>query len=106
MPFIMETKMDNNKPSDSKTTDLKLMIINPKEIKISDSILLELSIILEMTISKHHITIAKYFVKEYLPSSRILLDESKINEFERYTDGVLIKSQDQLVHFKSNSKPK
>jgi hypothetical protein len=86
MPFVMEIKMDNNKPSDSKTTDLRLMIINPKEIKISDSILLDLSIILEKAISKHHITIAKHFVKEYIFSSRILLDNSKINEFERSTE--------------------
>ena len=85
MPFTLETKQ-GDKSSDSNLTTSKLIIIYPKETKISESILLELSVILEKVTSKQQITVVKHFVKEYVSLSRFLLKNNKIKEFKLYTE--------------------
>ncbi len=84
MPFILGPIIGDNK-TDFDEYDL-LLIVNPKEIKISDSIPLELSIILEKAVSNNQIIVVKHLVKEYLSSSRILISDYKIDAFKRYTE--------------------
>jgi hypothetical protein len=48
--------------------------------------MLELSIIHEMAKSKDQISIIKHFLDEYISLNKNVLDENKINEFERLTN--------------------
>ena len=62
------------------------IVIHPKELRLSDLILLELSIILEKAVLKQQqITITIHFVNEYVSTSKYLLENNKIDHFERLT---------------------
>lgn len=76
IPFTLESQM-------VKKTSI---VIHPKEVRLSDSILLELSIIFEKAVLKQQqITVTIYFVNEYVSTSKYLLENSKIDDFELLT---------------------
>ncbi len=76
IPFTLEPQMAQ------KTS----IIIHPKELRLSDKILLELSIILEKAVLKQQqITVTIHFVNEYISTSKYLLEINEIDDFERLT---------------------
>lgn len=94
IPFTLKDKSEvevqsltaNNptNPTDSHFTTL--VVINPKETKLSDSILFKLSLILENSASNNQITVMKYFINEYIALSRFLLEVNRLDEFSRITN--------------------
>lgn len=62
------------------------IIINPKERKITEMIVSELSVVYEMAQSRHQTNILKHFADEYTSLSRSLLDKNKVDEFKRLTE--------------------
>ncbi|MBA3749411.1 MAG: DUF2254 domain-containing protein [Nitrosopumilus sp.] len=84
--FTFEPKPDNKTSNSDTSATSILIIIHPKEPYLSDYIFLELSIILVKAASKQQqITVAIHFVKEYVSTSRFLLENNKINDFESLT---------------------
>lgn len=82
IPF--ELSNDNKKKNGNKITGTrKTITVDPKESKLSEIVMLELSIIHEMAKSKDQISIIKHFLDEYISLNKSVLDENKINEFER-----------------------
>ena len=93
MPFTLQTNPDDKTPDDDVAPPT-LIIMHPKEEKIGDCILSELSIILENESSKsQQITVTKHFVKEYISSSKSLLESDKVCEFKHMTK----RCADQIV---------
>lgn len=92
IPFTLDNKSDTNRGnhSDSKystksKTETTLTIINPKETKLSDSILFALSVILEKSATNNQIAVFKHFINEYVALSRFLLEINRADEFHRIT---------------------
>lgn len=82
IPF--ELSNDNKKKNGNKITGTrKTITVDPNESKLSEIIMLELSIIHEMAKSKDQISIIKHFLDQYISLNKSVLDENKINEFER-----------------------
>ncbi len=85
MPFTIQTNLDG-KASNYDAAAPTLVIIHPKEEKFGDCILSELSLILESETPKsQQITVTKHFVKEFISSSKILLESDKVSEFKHMT---------------------
>lgn len=90
IPFTLNNESYTNKDDHSGSessieTETTLTIINPRETKLSDAILFELSIILENSASNNQITVFKHFINEYIALSRFLLEINRTNEFHRIT---------------------
>jgi hypothetical protein len=85
VPFTLQTSLDNKTPNDA-AVEPTLIVIHPKEEKLGDYILLELSIILDNGSSEsQQVIITKHFVKEFISSSKILLESNKVCEFKQIT---------------------
>ncbi len=85
VPFTLQTNLDDKTQNDDAAPQT-LIIMHPKEEKLGDCILLELSIILESESSKsQQITVTKHFVKEFISSSKSLLESDKVSEFKHMT---------------------
>lgn len=99
IPFTLEYKLNDRTPDNTAISNTALTIINPKESKLSDSILFELSLILENVALNQQITVAKHFVREYISLSRFLLENKKIGEFERLTKWLIDQVSISIVSF-------
>jgi len=85
IPFTLQTNLDDKTQNDDAAPQT-LIIMHPKEEKLGDCILLELSIILDSESSKSQkITVTKHFVKEFVSSSKSLLESDKVSEFKHMT---------------------
>jgi len=85
------------------------IIIDPKETKLSVSILLELSIILDnAALKQKQFTVTTHFIKEYVSSSKFLLENGKINEFEHLTkwcsDQIVMATESFQIQFQKEIK--
>ena len=83
-----DSKKKNN-PDNKKATKVTrrtTITVNPKESKISDASMTELSLIYKMAKSKRQESIIKHFAYEYISLSKDLLDKTKTDAFERLTD--------------------
>jgi hypothetical protein len=86
VPFSLESDSNQKTRGSNTPAALNLIIMHPKETKVSASILLELSIILKHNaLNQQQITIAMHFVKEFAYSGRFLLENNNINDFEYLT---------------------
>lgn len=77
-----------NNPGNKKTiliTGRTAITVNPKESKLSDASMTELSLIYKMVKSKRQESIIKHFAEEYVSLSKDLLDKTKTDAFERLT---------------------
>lgn len=85
MPFTLQTSLDDKTPNDAAAAPT-LIVMHPKEEKLGDYILLELSIILDNGSSKsQQVIVTKHFVKEFISSSKSLLESNKVCEFKQLT---------------------
>lgn len=96
VPFTLEnpdtkkhsSSSNSTSPSSNSPSSIRvqtLTIINPKETKLSDSILFDLSLILEKAASNNQVTVIKYFINDFIALSRFLLESNRLDEFHRIT---------------------
>lgn len=78
----------NNRGNKKTTivTSRTTITVNPKESKLSDDSMTELSLIYKMAKSKRQENIIKHFAHEYISLSKDLLDNTKTVAFDRLTD--------------------
>jgi hypothetical protein len=78
VPFTLKTSLDDKTPNDAAAAPT-LIVIHPKEENLGDYILLELSIILDNGSSEsQQVIVTKHFVKEFISSSKILLESKSL----------------------------
>jgi hypothetical protein len=84
VPFTLQTSLDDKTPNDA--VEPTLIVMHPKEEKLGDYILLALSIILDNGSSEsQQVIVTTHFVKEFISSSKILLESNKVCEFKQIT---------------------
>lgn len=79
------TLIDNSSKDNNSKENTVLIIIKPKETRLSDTILKELSKIHNKVASQQQISIIEHFANEYVSISKNLLEINKASEFERLT---------------------
>jgi hypothetical protein len=79
------TLIDNSSKDNNSKENPVLIIIKPKETRLSDTVLKELSKIHNKIASQQQISIIEHFVNEYVSISKNLLEMNKVNESERLT---------------------